>query len=57
MSFFAGRFTSTAIGAATIGAWKIVERFFAPVCAESENQKSPISLSELFLPVPEPVDV
>ena len=57
MSFFAGRFTSTAIGAATIGAWKIVERLFAPVCAESENQKSPIRLSELFLPVPEPVEV
>ncbi len=57
MSFLAGRLTRTAIGAATIGAWKIVERFLAPVCAESENQKSPISLSELFLPVPEPVDV
>ena len=57
MSFFAGRLTNTAIGAATIGAWKIVERFLAPVCAESENQKSQILLSELFLPVPEPVDV
>jgi len=27
MSFFAGRLTSTAIGAAMIGAWKTVERF------------------------------
>ena len=31
MSFFAGRFTRTAIGAATIGAWKTVERFEAAV--------------------------
>jgi len=57
MSFFAGRFTRTAIGAATIGAWKTVERFEAAECEESENQKSPILESEFFLPVPEPVDV
>jgi len=30
-SFFAGRFTSTAIGAAMIGAWNTVERFVAAV--------------------------
>ncbi len=31
-------------------------RFVAAVCAASENQKSPIDLSELLRPVPEPDD-
>jgi hypothetical protein len=48
MSFLAGRFTSTAIGAATTGAWKTVERLVAAVCGVSENQKSPIFASEFF---------
>jgi hypothetical protein len=44
----------TAIGAATIGMW-ITDGFFVDaVCAESENQKSPIPLSEEVLPAPDP---
>ena len=32
----------------------MLERFVAAVCAASENQKSPIDLSELLRPVPDP---
>ena len=34
----------------------MLARFVAAVCAASENQKSPIDLSEFERPVPEPDD-
>jgi hypothetical protein len=45
----------TAIGAATTGICIIDGFFVAAVCAESENQKSPMPLSDDVLPAPEPL--
>jgi len=48
-----GKLCKIAIGAATTGAWIKVARFVDAVYAASENQKSPIDLSEFVRPVPE----
>jgi len=47
----------TAIGAATTGMC-ITDGFFVDaVCAESENQKSPMPLSDEVFPAPDPLAV
>ena len=51
---FPGRLCITAIGAATIGMWITDDFFVDAVCAESENQKSPMPLSDAVFPAPEP---